>query len=1173
MSCSFRYKLPGVLTILLIWSIVADAQLPNYQLNRLQEEEGLKTSETINITKGKQGFLWLSSQGYVQQFDGRNTLKYAFDEAVNRVFVDSCNRKWVMTRTRVYLFSDSLRGFKKVPFENRTVDAGASLYENYYGSLVAISAGKHYLYDENKQQFNLTSSPIANNVTRYFGKYKRSLFLGDGNTIFRYRQDTKQTDSVNIGSINTVIPLNDDQLLVSSIRYKTFLINIATRAIKLLGSGSNNVLGENLVVYSGLQQQPGQYLLTSNRGLLLYAIETGNITEPVIYYDGRPLENQPSVTALYKDDDGTIYMNHADGIFILGGSTDFIQYFRNYRYGNEQLPSNQVRNFTEDEKGNIWMATTNGIARLNMQTGELKSFDPLNRKNIIDYPSYRQLLNDGDNIWIGTSGNGLWLHEKKTGNFKRLALTSEDKTAKAQAAFEAMYVWKIVKLANGKLLTVGGSEAFISDPSTLVTQRVPMRMVGVSRSAIQDSTGRIWHGTTLGLTCFDTAFNVLFRVRDSFPDKRVASFCEWRKNKMLVGSKGLFEIEVKDGNIISFEEKKSIPSSLLIYCMKQDAKGFVWLGTDDGIYRYDPLKDESILFDRSDHVQSQAFNSDGAFLSSTGLLFMGGRNGVNYFDPLAFSPKPGTLNPQLLSLTIEDSIHYTGNYKIPYSSRNIDFIISAPEFNKPFRLQYRYRLRANDDWTYTRFNNRVRINKLQPGDYALQVSASYDGTTWFDGDSTAAFTVLKPWWQTWWAMLIWALLAVFAVWCVMRYRRKRREAAEVKRMIEYFTYAGTADSSVVPILWDITRNCISRLGFEDCVIYLLNGEKNVLVQKAAYGAKSPEAFEITNPLEIPVGKGITGHVAQTAKPLIINDTSKDARYIVDDERRFSEITVPIVHDGKVIGVIDSEHKKKNFFTKHHLKTLETISSLCASKIATAAALEAAKKAETEVLLLNGKMMESKFLNLRLQMNPHFLFNILTSIQYLIISNQVNKATSYLDVFAGFLRSLLSYAEATVVTLEEELRILAMYVELESLCLDATFVWDVTVAEDIDREEALVPFMLLQPFVENSINHGLVHKIGEKCFYINISEHDADSLVCVIEDNGIGRSASSAINRKNLSSVLHQSKGIGIVKQRLELLQQKTSKKACFEIEDLYKNGEATGTRVRIIIPYYSNEEI
>lgn len=1172
MSFSLRYKFAGVVTILLTWCLVTVAQLPNYQLNRIQEEEGLKTSDIINITKGTQGFLWLASQGYVQQFDGRNTVKYGFAEAVSKVFIDSRNRKWVLTRAGVYLFNDSLRMFKTVVFENRSGDVSASIYENAGGLLMALSAGKHYTYNENKGAFIVTSSPIINNVTRYLGKYGRSLFFSAGGTVFRYRQDTRQSDSVNVGSISNVVALNNDELLVSSTRHTTFLVNVAAKTVQLLQLQTNNISGDNMAVYNGVEQQPGRYLVASTRGLFEYNVQTARAATKVIYYDGRPLENQLSIELLYKDADGEVYMTHADGIFVLGARADFIQYFRNYTYGNEKLLSNDVRNFAEDEAGNIWMATTHGISRLNMQTGEFKNFGSLKRTNAIDFPSYRQLLADNNYLWIGTSGYGLHLYDTRTGNFKHLTVVTDKNTPDAQAAFESAYVWKLLKLSNGKLLTIGGSGIFISDRATLITQQLPLKFTGVSRSAIQDSSGRIWHGTTLGLTCFDTSFNALFRVRDSFPDKRVASFFEWRKNKMLIGSKGLFEVEVKNNKIVSFTQKKSIPSSLLIYCMKKDAKGFIWLGTDDGIYRYDPLKDESILFDRSDHVQSQAFNSDGAFLSSTGILFMGGRNGVNYFNPMAFSPSAATLNPQLLSFTIEDSIQYTSNYKIPYSSRNIDFIISAPEFNKPFRLQYRYRLRTIDNWVYTRFNNRVRISKLQPGDYALQVSASYDGSTWFDGATTAGFTVLKPWWQTWWAISMWVLLAAFAVYSVMRYRRKRREAAEIKRMIEYFTHSGSADTSVGPILWDITRNCISRLGFEDCVIYLLNGD-NTLVQKAAYGAKSPQAFKIANPIEIPVGKGITGHVAQTAKPLIINDTSKDARYIVDDERRFSEITVPIVHDGKVIGVIDSEHKKKNFFTKHHLKTLETVSSLCASKIATAAAKEAARKAETEVLLLNGKMMESKFLNLRLQMNPHFLFNILTSIQYLIISNQVNKATSYLDVFAGFLRSLLSYAEATVVTLEDELRILAMYVELESLCLDATFVWNVTVAEDIDKEEALVPFMLLQPFVENAINHGLVHKIGEKRFHINISEHDTDSLICVIEDNGIGRSASGDINRKNLSSVLHQSKGIGIVKQRLDLLQQKTSKKACFEIEDLYKNGEATGTRVSIIIPYYSNEEI
>ncbi|HYE56004.1 MAG TPA: GAF domain-containing protein, partial [Chitinophagaceae bacterium] len=866
---------------------------------------------------------------------------------------------------------------------------------------------------------------------------------------------------------------------------------------------------------------------------------------------------------------GNIYMNHADGVFFMNSGTAFIQYFRNYRSGNVQMPDNDVRNFAEDELGNIWMATTNGITRLNMKSGALENFDPLNNSSTIDYPSYRQLLNDGPYLWIGTSGNGVWVYDKRTGLCKRPATDTN--------ALEQAYVWKILKLRNNKILVVAGARLFIIDPSTLTARQVPFnRGSEISRAALQDSSGRIWHGTTAGLSCLDTSFNVLFKIRDSFPDKRVASFCEWKKNRMLVGSKGLFLVELEGNNLIAFKRSKAVPEQQFIYCMKQDRQGFVWLGTDDGIFRYDPLKDEALLFDRSDHVQSQAFNSDAAFMSRSGLLFMGGRNGVNYFDPSTYVTRVEKLNPFILSfaVNIDDSTYYGPGQRIPYSSRNIDFIISAPEFKKPFRLQYRYRLQnESDQWSYTGFNNNVRISSLQPGNYALQVSASYDGNTWFDGAVITSFTVLKPWWQTWWFRILCVLAAVLALWGVFRYRRKKREAAEMKRAIDYFTYPGSTDESVGLILWDIARNCISRLGFEDCVIYLLDEERNVLVQKAAYGAKGTEAFEIANPIEIPVGKGITGQVAETRKTVIVHDTSKDHRYIVDDERRLSEIAVPIIHDGKLIGVIDSEHRRRNFFTEHHLKTLETISSLCASKIATAVALEAARKAEAELLALNNKMLESKFVNLRLQMNPHFLFNILTTIQYLIVSNQANKAKNYLDIFSGFLRSLLSYAESTVVTLEDELKILSMYVELESLCLDETFVWEVTVDEEVDKDEVLVPFMLLQPFVENAINHGLIHKTGVKHFSIAIKEHDPDSLVCIIEDNGIGRAASAAINSRSLSRVVHESKGISIVEKRLELLQQKTAKKACFEIEDLYRNGVAAGTRVKIVIPYYSTEEI
>lgn len=166
-----------------------------------------------------------------------------------------------------------------------------------------------------------------------------------------------------------------------------------------------------------------------------------------------------------------------------------------------------------------------------------------------------------------------------------------------------------------------------------------------------------------------------------------------------------------------------------------------------------------------------------------------------------------------------------------------------------------------------------------------------------------------------------------------------RNSQESERTIAYFATSLYGKNTVEEILWDVAKNCISQLGFEDCVIYLLNEETQQLEQKAAFGPKNPDAFEIANAITIPVGQGIVGTVARTGVSEVIHDTSKDPRYIVDDRRRYSEITVPILYENRVIGVIDSEHPERNFFTDNHLRILQIIAALCSNKVVKARAEE------------------------------------------------------------------------------------------------------------------------------------------------------------------------------------------------------------------------------------------
>jgi PAS domain S-box-containing protein len=161
---------------------------------------------------------------------------------------------------------------------------------------------------------------------------------------------------------------------------------------------------------------------------------------------------------------------------------------------------------------------------------------------------------------------------------------------------------------------------------------------------------------------------------------------------------------------------------------------------------------------------------------------------------------------------------------------------------------------------------------------------------------------------------------------------KAQRSEATTRMISYFATSLLEQDTEEDIVWDLAKNCVAKLGFEDCVVYLLNEEGTALVQKAAYGPKSPNGREIQNPLNIPMGIGIVGSVAQTGQPKLVADTRLDPLYIIDDKPRLSELAVPIISNGQTLGVIDSENSRPNFFRQQHLEAVSAIASLCANKI-------------------------------------------------------------------------------------------------------------------------------------------------------------------------------------------------------------------------------------------------
>jgi LytS/YehU family sensor histidine kinase len=205
--------------------------------------------------------------------------------------------------------------------------------------------------------------------------------------------------------------------------------------------------------------------------------------------------------------------------------------------------------------------------------------------------------------------------------------------------------------------------------------------------------------------------------------------------------------------------------------------------------------------------------------------------------------------------------------------------------------------------------------------------------------------------------------------------------------------------------------------------------------------------------------------------------------------------------------------------------------------------------------------------LRAQMNPHFIFNCMNSIKALIQQNNNDKAVSYLTTFSKLLRTIFDHSDNCEISLFEEIETCKIYTQLESLRSCNKIQYNFIIDEIISLKSVMVPALILQPFIENAIWHGLMPKKEGGMLDIQVSQKE-NKICCVVEDNGIGR-WTSLQNKYNMPATSHQSKGMRLTKSRLELNNSLNKRNATVEIIDkLNSKNEPGGTKVVIIF----NEE-
>lgn len=221
-----------------------------------------------------------------------------------------------------------------------------------------------------------------------------------------------------------------------------------------------------------------------------------------------------------------------------------------------------------------------------------------------------------------------------------------------------------------------------------------------------------------------------------------------------------------------------------------------------------------------------------------------------------------------------------------------------------------------------------------------------------------------------------------------------------------------------------------------------------------------------------------------------------------------------------------------------------------------------RRRHNEKSLLTEKISRLELTALQAQMNPHFIYNSLNAIQSYILTKSVKEASDYLAKFSRLIRLILTASKNPLIALEHELKLLELYLELEKLRFEEVFDFQVSISKSINPSIE-IPGMLVQPLLENAINHGLMPLSGRQGMLKLSFDIQEKVVVCVVEDNGIGREAAAQRSKKK-----HQSMAMGIIHERIHLLAKRENINVSFEIIDLKDaKGAPLGTKVILEIPF------
>jgi len=1193
----------------------------------INKKDGLISNKITSLFIDSENYLWIGTQVGLQRYDGAHFKNFFSDISIDSalhsdwisdIFEDSQKRLWVGTdEGATYILNRKTNQFYNCNLRAKPQNKTNSLWhfaEDKKGNIWVAGHQGYYRYNEQTKRMDPVNSELGLKEGITTGSLtidaNNNFWLSTGEGIKYFDSKTKILSDKDHNSAQlAVFDIKETAGKMLIHKGKLWIPTGYNKALYAYDLKKDQV---KKYTFSGNNQQNNALQTSDHFPGNIFSLYNGNL---FIFLIGKGLAIYNPATDSFKkinaaNENDIAYhaneMNGGSGFLvqdaynnIITGNETGIQIFNNQapvlRLYNKDFPSASVSSILRLAGGDMafgFYGLAGGVA-ISDSNFLFKKRYALVPASMSEKNMTWALFNAGQTIWAPTQ-------VKSTAQ-----LNLQNNTITENTGFAGdNYINEIKKAVDGTIWAGSWNNGLL--------QINPKKNIVRSFAAFKNANAKIskrilsfvfdgdtiWATSNEGLQVFNTktlTYTESYQHSETnagtISSNMVFYVARLSEDTLLIGTNmGLNIFDTKRNKFVKLLAKDGLANNIVLGILT-DKQGKIWVTCGNGGLSRIDRHDLSIYnYGEQDGLQETEFTG-GLHLLPNGLALFGTSHGILSINTLAENSGVEGLSASITGLKIDGqewpAYKYAGNkISLPYNQNDVQFSFASFNYWSSPELLYHYKIKELDDkWHIAGYKDVAIYNDLNNGQYTLLIRVANQAGVFSSVTTRFTIHIAAPFWKTLLFRVGLGLLLLGAVFFLFRQREQKllakqkkqldferevgtqlRQKLELEKIINYFSSTLVDKTDDDEVVQDVARNLISHLDLEECMIYLWNSDKSRMHQRASFGLKKDDTITQQNNFDVAPGQGVVGYVMLHKQPVIIADTSADLRYRVDDKNRPSEITVPIMYNDEIIGVIDSEHSQKDFFGENHLQVLTTIASLIAHKLVAIAAGKQLQGAREEMLGKNEQLSKARLEALRSQMNPHFIFNSLNAIQECILTKKIDAAYSYLSQFSKLQRLVLENSTMEFIPLTAEIEMLNLYLSLESLRFHQSFNYNLEVDPEIDPEEIQLPTMLLQPYVENAIWHGLRNKEGNKILSVRITDEEK-YLQIIIEDNGVGRKRAAEIKKAKLKYNNPVSKGTDITQQVMTILSHKYDAEIEWEVIDNYNNlKEATGTKVIIKLP-------